>query len=116
LALILPTSGGRSVGKVRLRNKATEFSFLCLTEAWLKKSFSSQNIFPEIYTAYGSDRDCHTKLGGGGASIAVSETVFGAKIKSDAEYFQECVWVEITLTDSRIFLICNHSFYPDIKV
>jgi hypothetical protein len=92
------------------------FKIVCLTETWLKKSFSRQNIFSEIYTAYGSDRDCHTKLHGGGASIVVSETVFGAKLRSDLEYFQEYVWVEITVADGRNLLIGNHSFSPDIMV
>jgi hypothetical protein len=33
LALILPTSGGRSVGIVCLRTKATEFSFSCVLQS-----------------------------------------------------------------------------------
>jgi hypothetical protein len=50
-------------------------------------------MFPKIYVVYRSDRDCHNKLRGEAALIAVSEAVFGAKRRSDIEYFQECVWV-----------------------
>jgi hypothetical protein len=65
-------------------------------------------IFHEIYIVYRSDRDYHTKLHGEGALVAVSRAVFGSKRRSDIEYFQECVWVEITLTDVRNLLIGNH--------
>jgi hypothetical protein len=82
----------------------------------LDESFFSQNRFPEIYTIHCSDRDRHTKLRGGKALIAISEAVFGAKRRSDLEYFQECVWVEITVTDGRNLLIGNHYFAPDTKV
>jgi hypothetical protein len=56
-----------------------DFKIVCLTETWLNESFSSQNFFPEMYTVYRSDRDCHIKLRGGGVLIAVSEAVFGVK-------------------------------------
>jgi hypothetical protein len=46
----------------------------------------------------------------GGALIAISEAVFGVKRRSDLEYFQECVWIEITATDGRNLLIDNHYF------
>jgi hypothetical protein len=45
---------------------------------------------------YRSNIDCHNKLRGKEASIAVSEALFGAKRRSVLEYFQECVWMEIT--------------------
>jgi hypothetical protein len=70
----------------------------------LNVSFSSQKIFRKIYTVvYRSDRDCHTKLRGGGASIAVS----GAKLTSDFEYFKQY---------GRNLLIDNYYFIRDIKV
>jgi hypothetical protein len=74
-------------------------------------------LFPEVYPVrvYRSARDCHTKLRGGGALIAVAEAVFGVKRRSDLEYFQECVWVEITITDGRNLLIGSHYFPPDVK-
>jgi hypothetical protein len=72
-------------------------------------------IFPELYAVYRSDRDCHTKSRGGGALIAISEADFGVKRRLDLEFFQECVWVEITLTDGRNLLIGNHYFTPDVK-
>jgi hypothetical protein len=31
-------------------------------------------------------------------------------------FFQECVWLEITLTDGRNLLIGNHYFAPDVNV
>jgi len=34
LALTSPTGGGRSVGIVRVRTKATEFSLLCVASRW----------------------------------------------------------------------------------
>jgi hypothetical protein len=44
LALTSPTSGGRLLGIIRLRTKATEFSFMCLLLPYLlfrlRKSFS----------------------------------------------------------------------------
>lgn len=45
--------------------------------------------------------------------IAVSEAVFGIKRRSDIEYFQECLWIEITVSDDRNLLIGNHYFSPD---
>jgi hypothetical protein len=62
---------------------------------------------PEMYTVYRSDTDCHNKLRGGGAD-------FGAKCRSNLEYFQEYVWMEITITDGRNLLIGNHYFAPDL--
>jgi hypothetical protein len=72
------------------------------------KIFSPKFI---LYT-YCYDTDCHIKLFGGGASIAVSEANFGAKRGSDLEYFQEYVWMEITVTVGRNLLIGNHYFAP----
>jgi hypothetical protein len=66
------------------------------------------NFFPEIYTAYHSDRGCHTKLSSRRNLIAVSDAVFGVKRRSDLEYFQDCVWVEITVIDGRNLFIDNH--------
>jgi hypothetical protein len=60
--------------------------------------------------------DCDTKLHVGGALIAVFEAIFGIKLRSDFEYFQECVWVEITVTDGCNLLIGDHYFSPDIMV
>jgi hypothetical protein len=63
-----------------------------------------------------SDRDSHTTLRGGWALTPVSEAVFGIKHRPDLEYFQECVRVEITASDSRNLVIGNHYFSPDVKV
>jgi hypothetical protein len=93
-----------------------DFKIICLTKTWLNESHCSQIFFPEVYAVYRSDRDCHTKSRGGGALIAISEVVFGVKSRSDLELFQECFWVEITLTDGRNLLIGNHYFAPDVKV
>lgn len=56
------------------------------------------------------------KSRGGGALIAISNTVSGATRGPDLEFFPESVWVEITLSDGRDLLISNHYFAPDIKV
>jgi hypothetical protein len=93
-----------------------DFKIICLTKTWLNESHYSQNLFPEVCTVHRSDRDCHTKLRGGGALIAVSEADFGVKCRSDLEYFKKCVWVEITVTGGRRLLIGNHYFAPDVKV
>jgi hypothetical protein len=92
------------------------FKIASLTEAWLNESHYSQHFFPEAYTVYRSDRDCNTKLSGGETLIAISEAVFGVKRRSDLEYFQACVWVEITVTHSRNILIDNHYCSLDVKV
>jgi hypothetical protein len=62
---------------------------------------------PNIYFVYRFGRDCHTKLRGGGILIAVSEAVFGAKLRSYLEYSQKCVRVEITVTDISNLLTGN---------
>jgi hypothetical protein len=58
-----------------------------------------------MYTVYRSDTDCHIKLRCGGALIYFSEADFGAKRGSDLEYFQEYVWMEITVTDGLSCLL-----------
>jgi hypothetical protein len=68
-----------------------DFKMICLMEMLLNESHSSQNFVSG--SIYGSDRDCHTKLHGGGVLIAVSEAVFVVKRRSYLECFQECVWV-----------------------
>jgi hypothetical protein len=90
------------------------FKIACLMEICLNQLFSSQNICPKIYTVPHSDRDCHTNSSGGGALPAVSEAVFGVTYRSHLQYFQECVWVEITVTDGYNLFTDNH-FTPDIK-
>jgi hypothetical protein len=37
-------------------------------------------------------------------------------IDPDLEYFQECVWVEITVTDGRKLPVGNYYVTPDIKI
>jgi hypothetical protein len=37
-------------------------------------------------------------------------------VDPNLNFFQECVWIEITVTDGRDLLIGNHYFAPDIKV
>jgi hypothetical protein len=70
-----------------------------------ERILSQPIFFPEIYTAHRSDRDCHNKLCGEEALIAVYEAVFGTKRRSDLEYFQECVWIDITVTDGLTCLL-----------
>jgi hypothetical protein len=72
---------------------------------WLSDAYSSRSIFPRIYNVYYSDRGCHTKLHGGGALLDVSDADFGIKRRSDLDYFQECVWVEITVTGGLTCLL-----------
>jgi len=50
LALTSPTGGGRSVGIVRLRTKATEFSFsvLCYSDVHLFRLHTAFKLVPEI--------------------------------------------------------------------
>jgi hypothetical protein len=77
-------------------------------------SFPVKISFPTH--VYHSDRDCYNKLCGGGVLTAVSDTVFCVKRRSDLEFFQEWVWIEITLSGGRDMLIRIHDFAPDIKV
>jgi hypothetical protein len=81
-----------------------------------KWSLFQPKFFPRIYIVYHSDRGCHTKLHGRGALIDVSESDFGIKRRSDLEYFQEGVWVEITVINGCNLLIGNHYFTPNIMV
>jgi hypothetical protein len=53
----------------------------------------SVKFLSEIHAVYHSDRDCHTKLRGEGALIAVSEAVFGPKCRFHLEQFQQRVWL-----------------------
>ena len=50
LALTSPTGGGRSVGIVRLRNKATEFSFyvIILVFGWIITDNAVVPVQPEV--------------------------------------------------------------------
>jgi hypothetical protein len=51
MALTSPTSGGRSVGIVRLRTKATEFSFLVNIYKHLKKLFDKEEYCLPVWDA-----------------------------------------------------------------
>jgi hypothetical protein len=93
-----------------------DFKIIFLTETWLNESFSTHNFFPEPYTIYISDRDCHDKLRCGGVLTAVTDTIFGVKRRPDLDFFFNLVWVEFTLSDGRNLLVGNHYFAPDIKV
>jgi hypothetical protein len=62
------------------------------------------------------DEVCDTKLCSGGVLINISETVSGVTRISDFECFEECVWVEVGITDERNLLIGNHYFSPHITV
>jgi hypothetical protein len=91
------------------------FRILCLTETWLNESHYN-TFLPEIYTAYRSDRGCRTKLRGGGELVAVSEAVVGVKQKFKLEYFQECLYVQISVTAGRNLLIDNNYYSLDVTV
>jgi hypothetical protein len=66
--------------------------------------------FPEICTAYLSDTDCHSTLRAGGASDAVSEAVFGVKLRS---YLGRAVaqavsrWLSTTAARVRVRAACG---------
>jgi hypothetical protein len=48
--------------------------------------------------------------------FVVAEAVFGIERKSDLEYFQEYVWIYITIPDGRNLLISNHYFSQTASV
>jgi len=48
LALTSPTGDGRSVGIVRVRTKATEFSLVCLYLAFVKTRLRSVQLFAAL--------------------------------------------------------------------
>jgi hypothetical protein len=66
--------------------------------------------------SYRADKVCDTKLCSGGVLINVFEAVSGVNRISDFECFEECVWVEVAMTDERNLLIGNHYFSPHITV
>jgi hypothetical protein len=72
LALTSPTGGGRSVGMVRLRTKATEFVFVSEVCAYR----SSEPITPSAHTAYA-----------GFSSLVKLAALYAVLICSDQFYF-----------------------------
>jgi hypothetical protein len=94
---------------------STDFGIICLTETWLSESFVDHSLFPESYTVYSADRVYDSIQSGGGALIAISETVMGVKRQSDLEFCEQCVWVELPVSDGFSLLIGNNYSSPDTK-
>jgi hypothetical protein len=88
---------------------------LCLTETWLNDLCYDHNLFPDNYTVFRSDRVSSVKTRGGGALIALSSRIRSFKRRHDLESYEECVWVEIHISDNHNLLIGNHYFPPDTK-
>jgi hypothetical protein len=93
-----------------------DFKIICLTEAWLNDFSSSLSFFPEMCTVNRAHTVCDSKLCSGGVLIALSEAVFGAKHRSDLECFDECVWVEVGMTDEHNLFIFNHYLHLMLRL
>jgi exonuclease III len=107
-----------------LRTKQTElfdnvcsvdFQIICLTEIWLNDMCFDHKLFPDSCTIFRSDRVSSTKSRGGGVLTAVSSRVRSFKRRYDLQFYEECVWFEISTQNGRSLLIGNHYFPPDIK-
>jgi hypothetical protein len=107
-----------------LRTKQTElfdnvcsmyFQIICLTETWLNDTCFDHKLFPDSYTIFRSDRVNSNKSRGAGVLTAVSSRVRSFKRRYDLQFYEECVWVEISTKNGRSPLIGNHYFPPDIK-
>jgi hypothetical protein len=108
-----------------LRNKQTElfdnvcsmdFQIIFLTETWLNDTYFDHKLFPDSYTIFHSDRVSSSKSRDGGVLTAVSSRVRSFKRRYDLQFYEECVWVEISTQNGRSLLIGNHYFPPDIKL
>jgi hypothetical protein len=94
---------------------STNLNIICLTETWLKDMCYDNNLFPDGYTVFHSDRVCTNETRGGGVLIALSPRVRSCKRMCDLESLEECVWIEITTYDGLNLLIGNHYFPPDTE-
>jgi hypothetical protein len=81
---------------------------------WLNDYFINHNLFPDGYTVYRDDEGCsnYTASPGGGALIALCQSVAGFKRRLDLELINECVWIEITILDGFSFQSLPGSFTP----
>jgi hypothetical protein len=95
---------------------SADFKITCLTETWLSESFINHNLFPESYTVYRADRVYDAIQSGGGALTEISDTVMGVKRQSELEFCEECVWIELPMSDGFRLLNGNHYFSPGTKV
>jgi hypothetical protein len=107
-----------------LRTKQTElfddvismdFQIICLTETWLNDMCFDHKLFPDSFTIFRSYRVSSSKSRGGGVLIAVSSRFRAFKRRDDLQFYEECVWVEISTQNNRNLLIGNHYFPLDIK-
>jgi hypothetical protein len=73
-----------------------------------------QNVFPESFTIFCSDRVSSTKSKGGGFLIAVSSRACTFKCRYDLQFYHECTWVKISTQSSPSLLIGN-DYPPDTK-
>jgi hypothetical protein len=62
-----------------------------------------------------SDRASINKTRGGGVLIALSPRIGSCKRRYDLEYCDECLWVEIFISDGLNLLLGNDYFPPDAK-
>jgi hypothetical protein len=83
-----------------LRTKFTELfdnvilfgnNIFCLTETWLNDQCYDQNLFPDGFVVFRSDRIHATKKRGGGVLIAVSPELNACKRRHDLQFFDECL-------------------------
>jgi hypothetical protein len=107
-----------------LRTKFTEifdnvissgYNIFCSTETLLNDQCYDQNLFPDGFIVFRSDRIHATKKRGGGVLMDVSPTFNACKRRHDLQFFYECVWVVFPTHNDPNLLIGNHYFSPDLK-
>jgi hypothetical protein len=91
------------------------YNIFCLTETWLKDQCYDQNLFPDGFIVFRSDRIHAKKKRGGGVIMAVSPKFNACKRRHDFHFFDECVWVEFSTHNGPNLLIGNHYFSPDLQ-
>jgi hypothetical protein len=90
-------------------------NIFCLTETWLNDQCNDQNLFPDGFIAFRSDRIPAIKKRRGGVLIAISPTFNACKRRDDLQFFDECVWVAFPTYNGPNLLIGNNYFSPDVK-
>ena len=97
------------------RVSCTDYTVICLTETWLKDSCQDHNLFPKFYSVFLSDRKSSSKTRGGGVLVDVNSKFCGFKREYDIQFYEQCVWVELSTLNGENLLIGNHYLPPDVS-
>jgi hypothetical protein len=91
------------------------FHGFCLTRTCLNDMCFDHKLFPDSFTIFFSDRASSTKSRGTGVLIAVSSRVRTFKSKYELRFYDECVWLEISIQLAIVYLLVI-TILPDTKL